>query len=195
LRKEGLVPAVLYGHREPNVLLSLHRSELERLLGMHAFILQVNWDGRSESVQVRELQYDPLGDHVIHVDLARISLSETVTVSVPIETHGEAAGVAEGGVLDLQLHELEVECLPTAIPEKLRVEVAQLGIGDHVRVGDIQLPEGVTATADAEVVVVAVTPPVEIEEEEAEELAEEAIAEPEVIGREAAGEEPEAEGR
>ncbi|MHC4592923.1 MAG: 50S ribosomal protein L25 [Planctomycetota bacterium] len=143
---------------------------------------------------MRDLQYDPLGDHVIHVDLARISLSETVTVSVPIETHGEAAGVAEGGVLDLQLHELEVECLPTAIPEKLRVEVAELGIGEHLRVGDIQLPEGVTPAADVEAVVVAVTPPVEIEEEEAEELAEEAITEPEVIGREAAGGEPEAEG-
>jgi large subunit ribosomal protein L25 len=113
----------------------------------------------------------------------RISLTEAVTVSVPVETHGDAAGVEEGGILDVIMHELEVECLPTAIPEKVRVEVADLGIGDSVRVADMVLPEGVVATAEPEAVVVVVAPPAEEEEEEVAGLAEEGL-EPEVIGRE-----------
>jgi large subunit ribosomal protein L25 len=192
LRKQDLIPAVIYGHGEPNVLLSLRRADIDKLIEDHQFIVQVDWDGKRESAQIRELQYDALGDHIVHVDFVRISLTENVTVSVPVEAHGDAAGVDEGGTLELHLHELEIECLPMAIPERLRVEVGHLGINDAVRIGEIQLPEGVAAVGDPEEVVVSVAPPVEIEEEEAEGLAVEA-AEPELIGRppedeEAAGE-------
>ena len=189
LRKQGLVPAVVYGRGEPNVLLSLRRDDVEKLLHDHSFIVQVRWDGRDESAQVKEIQYDALGDDIIHVDLQRISLTEVITVLVSIEPHGEAEGVKAGGVLAVQLHEVEVECLPTAVPEKLRVEVAALQIGDDLRVGDLVLPEGVRATEDPDTVVVIVAPPAEVEEEEPEGLAEEAGAEPEVIGRAAEQEE------
>jgi large subunit ribosomal protein L25 len=190
LRRQDLVPAVLYGHGESNVLLSMKRRELEHVIEGHNFIVCIAWDGQQDNAQVREIQYDALGDHIVHVDFMRISLTETVTVSVPVETHGDAAGVAEGGILDVIMHELEIECLPTAIPESIRVEVAELGIADSLRVADISLPEGVTATADPEAVVVNVAPPAEEEEEEVAGLAEEGL-EPEVIGREE-GEEEEA---
>ncbi|MHC4789027.1 MAG: 50S ribosomal protein L25, partial [Planctomycetota bacterium] len=156
LRKQGLIPAVLYGHGESNVLLSLRRHDVDHLVEEHAFIVQVNWDGQRDSAQIKEIQYDALGEHIVHIDLMRISLTETVTVSVPVETHGEAAGLAEGGVLDLRLHDLEVECLPMAIPDSLRVEVGDLEIGDDVRVRHLVLPEGVTPVGDPETVVVAV---------------------------------------
>lgn len=192
LRKQDLVPAVLYGHGEPNVLLSMKRREVEDLVDDHNFIVCIAWDGQRDNAQMREIQYDALGDHIIHVDFMRISLTETVTVSVPVETHGEAAGVSEGGILDVIMHEMEVECLPMAIPERIRVEVEELEIGDSLRVQDVVLPEGVTAVADPEMVVVNVAPPTEEEEEEVAGLAEEAL-EPEVIGREEIEPEEEAE--
>lgn len=192
LRRQGLVPAVIYGRGQPNVLLNVRLSDVEKIVKARTFIVQVSWDGQRESAQIRELQYDALGDHVMHVDFVRISLTETVTVSVPVEPHGEAAGVAEGGVLDLREHELDVECLPTAIPEKLRVEVAHLGIGDDVRVRDIAFPEGVEPVAEPDLLVAVLAPPAEVLEEEAEVLPEEAIAQPEVISRQA--DEGEAEG-
>ncbi len=194
LRKQALVPAVLYGRKQGNVLLSLHRDEIEKLIHAHTAIVQVIWDGQSDSTQIRDVQYDALGDHVLHVDFLRISLTELVTVSVPVETHGDAPGVAAGGLLELRLHELEVTCLPTAIPERLRVEVGMLEIADDLRVGQVEFPEGVTPTADADAVVVVVSPPVGEEEEEEEEgLLGEAAAEPEVIGRVAGEEEAETE--
>ena len=189
LRKQGLVPAVVYGRGEPNVLLSLRRDDVEKLLHDRSFVVQVRWDGRDESAQVKQIQYDALGDDIVHVDLQRISLTEVITMLVPVEPHGEAEGVKAGGMLAVQLHEVQVECLPTAVPEKLRVEVAALQIGDDLRVSDLVLPEGVRATEDPDTVVVIVAPPAEVEEEEPEGLAEEAGAEPEVIGRAAEQEE------
>ncbi|NLW49385.1 MAG: 50S ribosomal protein L25 [Candidatus Brocadiaceae bacterium] len=186
LRKQGLVPAVVYGRGEPNAMLSVRRGDVEKLLAEHSLIVQVLWDGHEENTQVREIQFDALGDHILHVDLQRISLTEVIVVRVPIEVHGEAAGVKAGGVLDVQLHEVEVECMPTAVPEKLRAEVAALEIGDDIRVSDLKLPDGVKVIDDADAVVVAVAPPADLEEKEAEGLGEETSAEPEVIGRAAA---------
>jgi len=194
LRKLGLVPAVLYGRKQDNILLSISRRDVEKLLASRVVIVEVNWDGRREAAQVKEIQFDAVGDLVEHVDFARISLTETINVRVRIETHGDPVGVAEGGVLALREHELEVACLPTAIPERIRVEVSALAIGDTLRVRDIQFPEGVAATADPDMAVVAVEAPVELPAEEAAGLPEEAQVEPEVIGRKAAEEEGEAEG-
>ncbi len=193
LRHQGLVPAVIYGRGEPNVMLSLRRGNVYRLLEDRAFIVQVRWDGNLESAQLKEVQYDALGDEIVHVDLVRISLTETIVVSVRVEPHGEAAGVAEGGMLDLRRHDLEVECLPTAIPERFRIEVGGLAIGDDLRIADIQFPEGVKPVEDPDTVVVVVLPPAAAEAEAAEAVPEELMAEPEVIGRGPAAEAPEEE--
>ncbi len=187
LRKQNLVPAVLYGHGLPNVMLSLQDEAIEKAIHERALVLKVVWDGSEETAQIKEVQYDAVGDNLLHVDLARISLTETLTVTVPVKTHGEPRGAEEGGVMELLEFELEVECLPTDIPENIRVEVAGLGIGDSVTIADIVFPEGVTPTGDPEMVVVSVVEPVE-EVEEAAAL-ESAMAEPEVIGREAKPEE------
>ncbi len=183
LRRQDLVPAVLYGHGQPNVMLSLHCEAIEKALHERALVLKVVWDGSEETAQIKEVQYDAVGDNLLHVDLARISLTETLTVTVPVKTHGEPRGADEGGVLELLEFELEVECLPTDIPENIRVEVADLGVGDSLTIADLVFPEGVTPTGEPEMVVVSVVEPLEeVEEEEAPEAA---VAEPEVIGREA----------
>ncbi len=189
LRRQGTIPAVLYGRGGPNVQLALERQGMEALIGGHAQVVEVAWDGQRENAQVVDVQYTALGDHVVHVDFLRISLLETIQVAVRVEPHGEAAGLDEGGVLELVLHEIEVECLPTAIPERIRVEVAQLGIGDNLTVADMQFPEGVVPVTDAEAVVVTVVPPSEVEEG----APEEALAEPGVVGAEEEAEEPEEE--
>jgi large subunit ribosomal protein L25 len=186
LRRRGLVPAVMYGRGEPNVLLTLQEKEIESLMERHTLIFEVEWDGQKTPVQIKEIQYDALGEDVLHTDLGRISLDETVQVSVSVETQGEAVGVAdEGGVLEVVLHELEVECLPTDIPESIEADVSELAIGDDLRVRDLILPDRVEALPDPNTVVVTCVPPMEmVTEEEEEELAEEFMAEPEVIGAE-----------
>ncbi|MFO8008447.1 MAG: 50S ribosomal protein L25 [Candidatus Brocadiia bacterium] len=182
LRHQGLIPAIIYGRGEPNVLLTLREQDVEELVEEHAFIVQVSWDGVQENAQIKEVQYDALGDEIVHVDLVRISLTEHIVVSVPVETHGDAVGVTEGGVLETVQHDLEVQCLPMAIPDSIIVEVSELAIGDNLTVGDLQFPEGVEPVTDAETVVVTVVPPSELEEEE--EAPEELLLEPELIGAE-----------
>ena len=193
LRRRGLLPAVLYGRGEPNVMLTVPERAIERLVQEHHTILQVEWDEQQTPAQIKELQYDHLGDAIIHADFVRISMTETVQVSVAIETHGEPVGVKQGGLLEVVLHEIPVECLPAAVPESIRVEVGELDIGESLRVSDLMLPQGVVALAEPEAVVVMVARAVEIVE--APEVEEEPLAEPEVIGQ-AAEEEaaPEGEG-
>ncbi len=188
LRHQGLIPAIIYGRGQPNVLLTLREQDVEELVEEHAFIVQVGWDGVQENAQIKDVQYDAFGDEIVHVDLVRISLTERIVVAVPVETHGDAVGVSEGGVLETVQHELEVECLPMAIPDSIMVEVAELAIGDNLTVGDLRFPEGVEPVTEADTVVVTVVPPSELEEEEEE--AEELLLEPELIGAE---EEEEAE--
>ncbi len=182
LRRQGLTPAVLYGRGEPNVLLTLREEDVEHLVETHAPIVQVSWDGQQENAQIRDIQYDALEEDILHVDLVRISLTERAVFTVAVNTHGTAAGEPEGGVLELVSHEVEVECLPTEVPESITVEVDELDIGDNLTVGELAFPPGVTPVTDADTVVVTVVPPTEVEEEEV--APEELILEPEVIGEE-----------
>ncbi len=186
LRRSGQVPAILYGRGKPNVMLSIEEKVLEDLLNAHALVFNIKTEGENTPVQLREVQYDSLGDNIYHADLGRISLTEKVEVSVSVETKGEAAGVRdEGGVLELVRHEIAVECLPGNIPENITVDVSELGVGDDLRIGDLQLPEGVDAVEGVDSVVVTCVPPMEMVTEEDEELlGEDVMAEPELIGRE-----------
>ena len=183
LRRQGLVPAVLYGRGEPNVLLKLQEQDLFELLTTHTSVVELQWDSTTQPAQVKELQVDRLEDRVLHADFVRISLSEKIEVSVPLETVGEAPGVEEGGVLEMQMREVDVECLPQAIPESIEVDVSELEMGDSLLIRDLDWPEGVTPLNDPTRVSVGVVSPTEIEEEEEEEP-EEMFAEPEVIGEE-----------
>lgn len=181
LRKEGLIPAVLYGHKKENVLLSLPRAEVEEFLREGQRTLDIEFTGGSEKALIKQIQYDALGTEVIHIDFNRVALDERVTVTVEIVSVGEPAGLAQDGMLEQPLRELEVECLASDIPQRLEVEVAELQIGDSVSVKDLKLPPGVKVLADGEMTVVIVRPPVVEEVVAAEEevpAEEEAPAEP-----------------
>jgi large subunit ribosomal protein L25 len=185
LRREGRMPAVMYGHGEGSASISVDAVEMEQAIHDHNLILCVNIDGEEQNVQIKDLQFDYLGDRIIHVDLVRINLDEKIVVNVPVHTEGDPVGVEdEGGVLQLRQHALEVECLPTNIPESVDLNVEEMHLHDTLLIRDIEFPEGVEPVGDPDTAVVVITTPTEEVEEEEELEAATLMAEPEVIGRE-----------
>jgi large subunit ribosomal protein L25 len=184
LRRQGLVPAVVYGHKEKVLSVVLPKDELLKALRHGARVVDLQADGKQEKALIREVQYDHLGHEVLHVDFTRVSADERITIQVPIELRGIAPGATAGGLLDQPLHALEVECLALSVPESIRVNINELQIGGVIHIRDLKLPEGVKAMHDPEAIVVHVTAPVAEAEAPVGPAAE--TAEPEVIGRKAA---------
>ena len=179
LRETGIVPAVIYGHHQDVVPVQLNKKELSAHLahGTHVFTLDLS--GKTESVLVKDVQYDTFGQEVLHVDFARVDLNERVEVSVAIELKGDPIGEKDGGVLQQILNELEIEVVVTEIPDVITVDVSGLKKDDEIRVSDLKLAAGIKILTDEEQLVCKVE---EVEEAAAEEPAEGA-AEPEVIGK------------
>ena len=183
LRLKGQVPANVYKSGKTATSLTVGERELEGVLHTKAgenvlITLKVTGgEGASKdrTVLIKEIQRHPVKDNILHVDFNEISLTEVLKVNVPLVAHGEPVGVkADGGLLERVLHELSVECLPTAIPEKIEVEVAALKIGDHILVKDIKIPEGVKVLNDPELIALIVkAPKAEVPKEEAAPGAEE----------------------
>jgi large subunit ribosomal protein L25 len=189
LRESGVLPGVIYGHKEAIVPVSLPRKEVVDHLNHGAHLFDLALDGKSEKVLVKEVQFDHLGIEVIHVDFARVSLDEKVKVNVPVELKGTPKGEADGGVLQQIINSLEVECLVTEIPEVIRHLVSEMALNDVVHIRDLKLPEGVRVLQDGDLIVATVKEILEV----VVAAPEEGAAEPEVIGRKLAeGEEGEA---
>jgi large subunit ribosomal protein L25 len=193
-RRGGRIPGILYGHGEESVALSVDASELKKLvhsISVENTIVDLDLGGSEPyKVLIRELQRHPVRDEFVHIDFFHVAMDEKIQVEIPIVLIGTPTGVKnKGGVMDHQLRELEVFCLPGNIPEKIELDVSNLDIGDSIHVSDIQLDD-VEILADLDRAVVAVLAPTVIEVEEGV-AAEEALTEPEVIGR---GKEEEAEG-
>ena len=192
LRDQGLVPGVVYGHKEAVVPVQLPKKELVTQLNKGAHLFELGVDGKNETCLIKEVQYDHLGQEVLHVDFARVSLDETVDVTVPLELKGEPKGEAEGGVLQQIIAELDITCRVTDIPDVIRHNVSEMALNDVLHISDIKLPDGVKCNQDGELIVATVR---EIQEEVAAPAAvEEGAAEPEVIGRKTEEEAPPAEG-
>jgi large subunit ribosomal protein L25 len=182
LRDTGLVPGVVYGHKLSVLPISLPKKELVNFLDHGAHLFSLALEGQNETVLVKEVQYDHLGMEVLHVDFARVDLNERVKVSVPIELRGTPKGVTEGGgVLTQVLTDLEIECVVTEIPDSLRHIVAEMQLDQVLHVKDIQLPAGVKAIQDADLIVATVK--LVVEQAATGEVAEAATNEPEVIGK------------
>jgi large subunit ribosomal protein L25 len=184
LRRSGKVPAVLYGHGQPVMNLALGSDEVKALVRHGARVVDLE-GAVAEKAFVRELQWDTWGREVLHLDLARVSADERVTVEVQIELKGDAQGVKDGGVLDFVTHSVEIECLVIAIPEKLILRVGGLKLDSHLNADAIELPQGATLVSDPTTTIVSCAKPMEMAEAGAGDG-----AEPEVIGKKA-GEEAE----
>ena len=201
LRKEGIVPGVLYGTGEP-VAIAVAERELRRALtgagGLHSILdVEIDGAGTTHPSILKDYQLDNVRGGVTHVDLQEVRLDRAITASVTVMLVGgeNSPGVREGGVLSQPLRELNVEALPLEIPEHLDLDVSGLAIGDALRVGDVTVPDGVKVLDDPETTVASVMAPTRIVEEvpEAEEGAEGAEGEAPEGGAEGAAE-PEASG-
>lgn len=154
LRKQGLVPAVVYGHKEAVAHVAVSAEELDRAVRvLHARTFRLTLDGKADTVLIKELQWDHLGKEMVHVDFERRDLAEQVRVTVPVELKGVPKSTG-GGVLDQPLHQVHVECALGAIPEAIRIDITNLTLGSPIHVRELTLPEGVKVLDPAEMVVV-----------------------------------------
>ncbi len=178
LRKQGMIPAILYGAYQDAVAVSVDPKQVIRILHSktgHNTIFNVAIDGTTTPAMVVDSQYDPVKDSLLHIDLKRIDLTKRLTASVPVLTHGEPKGVkVQGGLLELVTREIEIECLPDDIPEHFTVDVTELMIGQAIRAGDIKLPDGLTLVSSPDNVIAHI---VVLRVEEEAKPAEEAAAE------------------
>jgi len=191
LRKQGMIPGVLYGRGHKPHAIFVSERELRRVLtgsaGLHA-ILDVVLEGQksTHSSILKDYQVDPIRGKIDHFDLQEVRLDQTIQTSVVVELVGESVGAKAGGVLSQVSREVRIEALPLEVPERLELDVTSMEIGDSLRLSDLSAPEGVTLLDDPETVLATVTVPTRVEEpEEAVEEGEEGEA-PE-------GEAPEAE--
>ena len=188
LRRDNIIPAVMYGLGTSNISLSVKKSELEKLIkkgGIFKTVINVIIDGDEEKakvVMIKEIQTQPLSRDILHIDLYEVNLKNKIRVKIPVKITGKSVGVEMGGMLQIIRRELEVMCLPMNIPESVILDVTDLDIGNSIHINDISLPEGVEAVADVNFTIITVL--ISKEEEEVED-------EEEVEGEE--GEESDAE--
>ncbi len=181
------IPGIVYGGKLKPTTVTIDRKTFEKIMRVHhgeSLIFHIAVMEKEKAAQdffavIKELQHDPVGDHVTHVDFVRISLKEKIEVKVPVMAQGEPLGVKkDGGSLEHHLWELKIVCLPTQIPQHIDVDVSALEINQSVLVKDLVLPEGVMAHHDPETIVLTVVPP--MKEESAKPAEEAGPQEPEV---------------
>jgi large subunit ribosomal protein L25 len=191
LRRAGRLPAVLYGHGEEAVSLTLAADQLEASIRHGAKVVDLDGAASGKAL-LQDIQWDTFFQHVLHVDLLRVRAGEKVKIDVPIELRGEAPGSRDGGLIEQMVHSIEIEVALDVIPDKLHLNINHLEIGGQLTAADIEdLPEGAKILDDIDMMIVHCIQP-QVEEEEA--VAEEAgAAEPEVIGKGKEDEEEEGE--
>jgi large subunit ribosomal protein L25 len=189
VREKGRIPAIVYGHKQDSVAISLDAHDFVEGLHHGHRLMDVQVGRKKEKMIVKELQYDYLGRDIIHVDLMRVDVSEAVKVTVPIELKGTAAGTHEGGIVEEHADHLEIECKATDIPEHIVVSVKELHVGGALHAGDVELPSGIKLVSPPEMLMV--TCHLVAAAKTTEEMEEEMPAAPEVIGEAKEGEEGE----
>jgi large subunit ribosomal protein L25 len=182
-RRKGNVPGILYSpHDKENILLKVKRENLLRLLSSktHQLIdLEID-DGKkkvSRLAVIKDFQYNTLKKQIVHVDFYGVTLKEKLTMEINIELIGKPIGAKDGGILNVELRKVEIECLPSQVPESLKVDLSNLKIGDNITVGEIQVPKGVEVLTKSDRIVAALVPPAKEEEVVKEVVEGEAVTE------------------
>ena len=178
LRAAGRIPAILYGHKQANLPLSIAHEDVWALVKKGSHLAQLKIGNTTEMALVRDVQWDHLGRDIIHLDFYRVSAHERITTEVPVVLHGTPAGVAEGGVIEQPIHSVTISCEATAIPASLKVEISDLHLNQSIHVKDAVLPPGVSILAEPELVLVHV-----IAKQAVVEATEATATQPEIIGR------------
>jgi large subunit ribosomal protein L25 len=183
LRREGKIPAIIYGEKKDSIPISLDLSDIKMIKNSEAgknSIIKFQRDDIEVNAMLKEIQYNPVSDEILHADFLRISLNKPVIVNVPVAVIGEAIGVkVEGGVLDFMTREIRLKCLPTQIPKEIELDVSELHSGRTLKVKDIIFDDEVKVLSDFNSVIcgVSIVGGVDDEEEEGEGEGEEAPAE------------------
>ena len=179
LRKEGKIPAVIYGHGEKTENIVISKSILKTYTHEHKEEIIRLGPGKGKDVVIKEIQYDPITDEVNHIDFMHIHKGERLKVSIPIVIDGTSQGVKVGGVLEHWIRQLDIECLPKDIPNEFNLDITELNIGESLHVKDLSIGEGIKVLAGPDDAIVSVMAPrkeevkVVVEEEEVEEVEEE----------------------
>jgi large subunit ribosomal protein L25 len=188
LRQDGKIPAVVYGgHKEP-VAITVERKAVSDLIqksdhGIRSiFLLKMSGTDQQRHAMIKDMQMDPISRRMTHIDFVRVVMDELIRVTIPVNLVGNSIGVKEGGILDWQMRDLHVECLPGAIPDKIDVDITNLGAHQQVRISDLTLPDGVKVEEDPHRVIVGVTTArAEVVAEVAAVVEGAVVAEPEVL--------------
>jgi len=143
LRAQGRIPAIVYGHKQAPTPISIARETVWEMIKKSTHLAELQMAGATETVLVKDVQWDHLGKEIIHLDFARVSTEESIATDVRLDLRGEAPGVAEGGILEHLLHTIHVTCRAGAIPDSIKVDVSELHVGKAIHVSDLKLPEGV----------------------------------------------------
>ena len=163
LRRQGKVPAVVYGGHRETVPITVDRKAVTDLIqksehGVRSiFLLKMAGTDQQRHAMIKEIQIDPISRKMTHIDFIRVVMDEVVRTTVPVHVNGTPIGVKEGGLLDFQVRDLHVECLPNAIPDKIDVDISGLGMHQYIRISELTLPQGVKVLDDPDRVVVGVT--------------------------------------
>lgn len=157
LRKKGYVPAVYYAHGEENIFLAVQEGKLKPLVfSAETYLVNLEIEGvGTKTCILKDFQLDPVTEKIVHVDFHGLRAGERITVEVAVHLVGSAIGVKEGGLIQHSLHKIEVECLPTEIPDKIDVDVSNLKIGDSIHVKDLKVP-GIKFVTNPEATIVTV---------------------------------------
>ena len=171
IRKKGLIPGILYYAGEENVNISIQKSTLFHAMQSGQRIFEIEQGGESQYTMIKQLQYHPVTDEIIHIDLMRVRRSEKITIAVPLVLIGEPVGVKEGGVLSQSLNQIDISCYPTDVPEQIELNIEDLELNSAKSVADLDLDlEDVEIVSDPNLNIVSITPPAAEEEVIEEEL-------------------------
>jgi large subunit ribosomal protein L25 len=180
LREQGRIPAVIYGHKQDVVPITLAQDDVYHMIKAASHLAELDLGDKTETVLIRDVQWDNLGKAILHLDFARVSAEELIETDVNLEVRGHAPGVAEGGILELLFHSLTIKCPAGSIPDSLKLDVSGLNIDGGLHVRDLVLPSGVTVAADPDTLVVHVVQR-GVQAEATPAAVEEAPSQPEVI--------------
>ena len=174
LRRAGRVPAILYGRDVEPVMLSVGTIDIETIfkegnVGQSIINLAIDGGKKTRAAMIKELQTDPLSQDLLHIDFYEVSMDRKLKVNVPVTTTGKSVGVELGGMLQIIRRELEVYCLPNAIPQEITIDITDLDIGNSVHVEDITLEGDVEIPHDVNFTILTILSPKAVEEEEVEE--------------------------
>ena len=168
LRREDMIPAVLYGHGADPLPLALSRKDMMVCLRHNVRVVTIDLEGETDQAVLKDLQWDPFGEYLVHADFLRVRMDEEVTITVPLVASGQPRGLEEGGTLETYRTEVRIRCLPARIPEGIHYDVSGLELNQVLHVSELALPEGVSLEEDPDAVVAAVVSKTGAEEPAAE---------------------------